>query len=403
MKRLKVAHITTIDVSLRYLLLDQLCSIRDAGYEVIGISSPGRDVSAIEAAGIKHISVHMTRKITPLNDLFSLLQLYRVMKRERFTIVHTHTPKPGLLGQLSARLAGVPVVINTVHGFHFHENMPAIWRRFYITLEKIGALFSDVILSQNKEDIQVALQEGICPPGRIKHIGNGINLRLFNPHRLGPESIEMKRRELGLTANSPVVGFVGRLAAKRKGFIDFLSAARQIVRLNKKVRFVIVGVPDRGKSDAVSPDVVKDYGIQENCIFLGRQPSDEMPLLYALMDVVVLPSLYEGIPRSIMEACAMCVPAVVTDVKGNREVVKHGLNGLMVPLGDRVALADAINKVFADRKKSQIMGYEGCRIALEHFDQTSVFEKVKKVYASLLLKNGLPVPKYQQMPYMDDG
>ena len=126
MKRLKVAHITSIDMSLRYLLLDQLCSIRDAGYEVVGISSPGRDVSVIEAAGIKHISVHMTRKITPFNDLFSLLQLYRVMKRERFTIVHTHTPKPGLLGQMAARLAGVPVVINTVHGFHFHENMPAI-------------------------------------------------------------------------------------------------------------------------------------------------------------------------------------------------------------------------------------------------------------------------------------
>ena len=99
----------------------------------------------------------------------------------------------------------------------------------------------------------------------------------------------------------------------------------------------------------------------------------------------------------------MCVPAVVTDVKGNREVVKHGLNGLVVPFGDRVALSDAINKVFADRKKSQIMGYEGRRIALEHFDQTSVFEKVKEVYASLLRKNGLPVPKYQPTPCMDDG
>jgi glycosyltransferase involved in cell wall biosynthesis len=392
---IKIAHITTVDMSLCYLLLDQLQSIRQAGYEVIGISSPGPNVCAIEAAGIRHIAVPMTRKLAPMADLLTLWRLYRVMKRERFTIVHTHNPKPGLLGQMAACLAGVPVVINTVHGFHFHENMPTIWRRFYITLEKIGALFSDVILSQNKEDIQVAIQEGICPPGRIKHLGNGINLQLFNPDQLGPESIEMKRRELGLIANSPVVGFVGRLAAKRKGFTDFLSAARQIVRQNGKVRFLIAGVPDRGKSDAVSPEIVNEYGIQENCIFLGWQPNDEMPLLYALMDVVVLPSLYEGIPRAIMEACAMCVPVVVTDVKGNREVVKHGLNGLIVPHGDRAALTNAISKLLHDRKKRQIMGYVGSRIALEHFDQTSVFERVKRTYIHLLRKGLLPVPKYK--------
>src|SRR5687768_17737680 len=113
--RPKIAHVTTIDVSLRYLLLNQMSSIRDAGYEVVGISSPGPYVGTLEAAGIRHIPVNMSRNLTPWADLRSLWQLYRVMKRERFTIVHTHNPKPGLLGQLAARMAGVPIVVNTLH------------------------------------------------------------------------------------------------------------------------------------------------------------------------------------------------------------------------------------------------------------------------------------------------
>ena len=135
----KIAHVTTVDSSLRSLLLNQLVSLKAAGYDITGISAPGADVGPLEAASIRHFSVPMTRHLTPLTDLFSLCQLYWVMRNQRFTIVHTHTPKAGLLGQLAARLAGVPVIVNTVHGFYFHEHMRPAARRFYITLEKIAA------------------------------------------------------------------------------------------------------------------------------------------------------------------------------------------------------------------------------------------------------------------------
>src|SRR5215213_6573179 len=114
MSRIKVAHITTVDGALCVLLLNQLRSIQQAGYEVAGISSPGSNVPAIEAAGIRHIPIAMTRNFTPLADLVSLGHLCQVMRRERFTIVHTHNPKPGLLGQLAARMTGVPIVANTL-------------------------------------------------------------------------------------------------------------------------------------------------------------------------------------------------------------------------------------------------------------------------------------------------
>ena len=390
---MKIAHITTVDMTLVLLLIHQLDSIRQAGYEVVGISSPGAGVPIIEAAGLRHIPVAMTRSINPLADLASVWRLYRVMRRERFTIVHTHNPKPGLLGQLAARLAGVPVVINTLHGFYFHEHMHPAWRRFYITMEKVAARCSDRILSQNKEDIQTAIQEGICSPEKIMHLGNGIDLIKFDPGRFSEAEIIRARRELGIAADAPVVGFVGRLAARRKGFLDFLAAGRAVSKQLPAVRFLILGDADLGKPDAVEPSAAADYGIQDACLFLGILPNHEMPRLYRVMDVLVLPSLFEGVPRAVMEASAMQVPAVVTDVKGNREAVEHGRNGLLVPLGDVQALAGAIIELLNDREKAQRMGEEGRRIALARFDERVVFEKVKAEYARLLRQKRLIVPE----------
>lgn len=388
----KVAHIATIDMSLRYLLLNQLRSIQQAGYEVVGISSPGPDVAVVEAAGIRHIPVRITRNITPLVDLVSLCELYRVMRRERFTIVHTHTPKPGLLGQLAAHMAGVPIVANTLHGFYFHDHMHPAWRRFYTTLEKIAARCSDVILSQNREDMQIATREGICSQGKIKYLGNGIDLTRFDPERFSTEDVAKRKEELRIPADAPVVGFVGRLAAKRKGFLDFLAAGRIVAEHHSGVRFLIVGDSDPGKRDAVEPSTAKDYSIAERSLFLGQRPNEDLPILYKLMNVLVLPSLLEGIPRAVMEASAMGVSVVVTDVKGNREAVEAGRNGSLVPLGDVPALAEAICELLADREKARRMGEEGRRMALERFDERLMFEKVKVEYARLLAEKGLPIP-----------
>lgn len=390
---MKIAHITTIDMSLHFLLLNQLHSIQQDGYNIAGISSPGSCVPILEAAGIRHISVPMTRTFTPLSDLISLRRLYQVIRWEHFTIVHTHTPKPGLLGQLAARLAGVPVVVNTLHGFYFHDHMPSHWRRFYITLEKIAARCSDVILSQNREDIQTAIQEGICPPEKIKYLGNGIDLVEFDPARFSEADILRHKQELGIPDASPVIGFVGRLSAKRKGFLDFLAAGQKIVEQLPQARFLIIGEADHGKPDAVEPAAAANYGLENACLFLGHQPNQELPLLYRMMDVLVLPSLFEGVPRVVMEASAMQVPAVVTNVKGNREAVEHNRNGLLVPLGDVPILAQAIIELLTDHEKALRMGEEGRRLALERFDERLVFAKVKAEYTRLLREKGLAEPQ----------
>lgn len=390
--RVKVAHVSTLDASLRFLLLNQLQSLQKAGYDVVGVSSPGPDVPTLTAAGISHRPVRMTRSaFTPGQDLRALFQLWLLFRRERFTIVHTHNPKPGLLGQLAAKMAGVPIVVNTIHGFPFHDHTHPAARRFLVGLERLAGRCSDAILSQNREDMATAIREGICPASKIKHLGNGIDLMVFNRERFTPAEVRRRRAELGIPEAARVVGFVGRLAATRKGFRDFLSASRLIAEQHDAI-FLIVGDADLGKPDAVEPSVASDYGIAERCRFLGRLPNSELPGLYAAMDVFVLPSLFEGIPRVIMEATAMAVPVVATDVKGNREAVVDGHNGLLVPLGSVKALAAAVCRLLDDPVQAQRLGEEGRALARQRFDERLVFATVRAEYERLLRNKGLSVP-----------
>jgi glycosyltransferase involved in cell wall biosynthesis len=388
LKPIKVVHITTIDGSLRYLLLNQLQSIQEAGYEVSAISAPGSHVPEVEKAGIRHLAVPFVRSssLKPFADLIAFWHLYQTMRRERFTIVHTHTAKPDLYGQMAARLAGVPVVMSTLHGFYFHEHMRPMWRRFYIALSKLSARFSDVILSQNSEDIKTAAVEKICLPERIKFLGNGIDVVRFNRERLDPAVLDQTRQGLGLEPGTPVVGFVGRLV-RDKGLLELFEAAKLVLQQHPHAKFLIVGPDNREKSDALSPETARDYGVADACIFTGRR--HDMPELYALMDVFVLPSHREAFPRAPMEASAMGVPCVVTNVRGCREAVEDGRNGCLVPLGDSRALAEAISGLLRDQERARQMGLAGRQIALERFDEQHVFAKVKSEYVRLLQVKGI--------------
>jgi glycosyltransferase involved in cell wall biosynthesis len=237
--------------------------------------------------------------------------------------------------------------------------------------------------------MQTALSAGICRPEQIKYLGNGVDVRRFDRAKLDEQSLAQKRRELALPFDMPVVGFVGRLVAE-KGLPELMHAARIIGQHVPAVRFLIVGPIDQDKSDALTQMIARDHDVADICVFTGMR--QDMPELYALMDIFVLPSHREGFPRSPMEAAAMGVPCVATDIRGCREAVIHNCNGLLIPLGDVQALADAIIGLITDRAKARRMGEEGHRIALERFDEQLVFEKVKAEYARLLLEKGLPVP-----------
>ena len=378
--RPKVAHVTTVDLSLRYLLLNQLRAIRSAGYEVSGISAGGPHVDTIEQAGIRHIEVPMTRRMSPIADLFSLLRLYRIMRRERFTIVHTHTPKPNLLGQLAARAAGVPVVISTVHGYYFHDGMSALARRALITMEKLAARCSDLILSQSREDVETAIKEGIAPRTRVELLGNGIDLTRFDRAAIPDGRLRALRRELGIPDSARVIGFVGRLVAE-KGIGQLMEAAREVIKRFPGAVFLLVGPSDPEKPDAIGPEWADRTGVGHAFVFAGLR--QDMPEMYALMDVFALPSHREGFPRAPMEASAMGVPCVVTDIRGCREAVEQDVNGLFVPARDSAALARAIIDLLSDPARAAQLGQGGLRMARERFDEKRVFEHVMAAYERL--------------------
>ncbi len=377
----RVAHVTTVDLSLRYLLLNQLQRIQEEGYDVYGISAAGPDVAAVEASGIPHFAVPMTRRFTPMADLRALWSLVRLMRRERFDVVHTHTPKAGLLGQLAARISGVPVVVNTLHGFYFHDDMKPAPRRFYIWMERIAARCSDTILSQNTEDMATAVKEHIASPNLIKWLGNGIDVRRFDRRRVSEQALDALRKEIGLDPGAPVVGFVGRLV-EEKGISVLLEAATKVLKEIPDAQFLIVGPYDEEKPDALRPSVADRYGVTRRCHFLGMR--QDMPELYALMDLLVLPSYREGFPRAPMEASAMGIPAVVTDVRGCREAVEDEVNGLLFPAGDSEALARAIVDLLHDEVRRAEMGTAGRRLAEDRFDEQKVFDRVLREYERLL-------------------
>lgn len=378
---IKVAHITTIDLSLRFLMLNQLRSLVAAGFDVTGISAPGEHTAAVEAAGIRHIAVPMTRKVTPLADLVSLVQLYRVLKAEKFTIVHTHTPKPALLGQLAAHLAGTPIVVNTLHGLTFRDDTPPLKRHLLMLLERICAAMSHFILSQNPEDIETFVKEGIAPRDKLRFLGNGIDITRFDEAKV-PESTRARLRgELGILPGEKVVGFVGRFVVE-KGILEIAEAMTAVFRELPGARLLVIGPDEGDRFDALRPSDPRFDGIRERTVFAGLR--HDMPEMFALMDVFLLPSHREGFPRSPMEAAAMRRPAIVTDVTGCRETVQDGYNGFLVPKGDAGALAARTLELLRDPELARRMGDNGRRLAEDRFDERKVFAVVADTYRELL-------------------
>ena len=384
----KIAHGTTVDASLRFQLFNQLRAVQEAGFELTTISAEGPEVSALTAVGIQHVAVPMSRKITPLVDLVSLWRLYRTMRTERFSIVHTHTPKAGLLAQLAATLARTPVVVNTVHGFYFHENTPPLWRKFFVVLERIAALNSDIILSVNREDVQTAIREGICAPEKIKYIGEGIDVVRFDPDQVNPASVQMKRAELRLPEGAPVIGFVGR-QVREKGLLDLFAAARLIRDQVPDAHFVFIGPVDHAKADAVYPEEADAFAIADVSRFTGMRL--DLPELYALMDVVVLPSYREGFGRALIEASAMRKPTVASDIRGCREAVADGRTGFLFPVGNAVEMAERIVTLVSDQGLAARMGREGRAMVLESYDERTVNSSILREYCRLMQQKQVPV------------
>lgn len=370
---MKIAHLTTVDMSLRYLLLPQLEASLELG-ESVGISAPGVFVGDLEERGIRHIALESsTRGMNLLADLRSVAQLWKILRRERPDILHTHNPKPGVYGRIVGRLAGVPIVVNTVHGLYATPESSFPKRMVVYSLEWIASRFSDLELIQSPEDFDLLREKRIVPARKLRLLGNGVDLGRFRPD---PAIRSEVRAELGLEDSQIAVGLVARLV-EEKGVPELIEAAR---RLDDRYVLFVVGPKDTEKSDAVSDELLA-RAETDGVRFLGMRK--DVDRIYQGLDVFVLPSHREGFPRAAMEAAASGLPVIATDIRGCRQVVEDGVNGYLFPVRDVDALTRVIEAVGSDADLRAAMGAASVERARANFDEREIVVRVMTGYAEV--------------------
>ena len=379
--KIKICCVASADISIKFLLLSQLKFLVNNDYDVYVVCPNGKWIFDIEKENIKVKTINIKRKISPFYDLITVFKLWNYFRKEKFDIVHTNNPKPSLLGQLAAKMAGVPIIVNTVHGFYFQKNSSYLKRTFFIYIEKLAAKCSDLIFFVNREDMKTAVEEKICSDEMIRYLGGGVSVDRFNPERFSPQFINEKKKELNIPKDFKVIGIVARLV-EEKGYLDLFEAFKSILEDLPKTILLAIGQEEPEKKDAIDLEVVKNYGIEKNVIFLGERTDTEE--LYSLMNVFVLPSYREGLGVSILEASAMEKPVVATNIRGCREAIDDGKTGILVPVKNPKELAKALVYFLENPMEAKKNGKNGRIKVVKEFDEKLVFDRVKEQYQRLI-------------------
>ncbi|MFN7210703.1 MAG: glycosyltransferase, partial [Aggregatilineales bacterium] len=324
--------------------------LRTAGYPsalIAGKLGKGEgDMSYLaERVGVQPLYVpQLGRDISPLRDLATVGQLYRLLRREQPTIVHTHTAKAGFAGRLAAKLAGVPLIFHTYHGHVFHSYFGAAKTRFYIALERFGAALSTRIIAVSPNlRREIGEVYRIAPPRKVALVVPGYDLSALRDVRRPSGDF---RARFGIPAESPLVGIVGRLVPIKHHAL-FLSAMAQVARAIPQARFAVVG---DGELRAELEAQARTLGVADSVIFTGWQ--GDLAAIYGALDCLVLCSKNEGLPSAVIEALVTGVPVVATAVGGVVDMLAEG-RGALVPPNDAGALAEATLNVLRDLPAAQ--------------------------------------------------
>lgn len=388
MPRIKVLHIIT-RLDLGGTFEDTLACVLNldkSKYEVTLSSGPSTALTRtvmhqLNEAGVRFVEIrHLRRQINIINDLVALFSLFRLIKKEKYIIVHTHTSKAGALGRLAARSARVPIIIHTPHGHIFYGYYGFFLSWLIMLLERFLAYFTDRLITLTHLGKADHVKFGIAPANKIIPIYSGIELDRFGQFNI---DIEKRKQQLHLPLDSNLISVIARLAPV-KGHRYFLEAAARIIEVIPKTRFLLIGDgPQRKKLT----EQVKRLGLTEEVAFFGGC-EDVRPFL-AISDIVVLPSLNEGMGRILLKAQACGRPVVATRVGGIPEVVRDHQTGLLVPAGDAVALAEAIISLLKDKEKRRAISVQAKRWVDSKFSVEAMVERTANLYQELIREKGL--------------
>jgi len=365
----KVCQLCAVDFTLRNFLLPLIDGMRRQGWSVTAVCSAGPFVDELRRGGYAIDTIPISRSMNPLAALRATIALVRYFHRERFDVLHVHTPVAALIGRIAARIAGIPLVVYTAHGFYFHDQMPCWKRSLFVALERFGGRFTDLLFSQSAEDAQEAVAAGITLRERVLAIGNGVDVSRFDPSRVGAG--DTARAALGIPAVAFVVGLIGR-QVREKGVAEFLAAAVDLAPRFPQAWFLLVGkrlASDHAGGVEVEFAAAKAV-LGERLVATGLR--SDIPQMLAVMDLFCLPSWREGMPRTIIEAMMMGKPVVATTIRGAREEVVPEETGLLVPTRAPDQLAAAIERFVVNPAWGERLGQAGRQRALMLYDERKI-------------------------------
>ncbi len=385
MQRNKLFRIATIPLSLEKLLGGQLAFMNQY-YPVLAISSDNKRLERYgKKEGVKTHHISLSRKITPIKDLLAVWKLYVYLIKEKPLIVHSHTPKAGIIGMMAAFFGKVPIRIHTVSGLPLMERKGSMllllkW------IEKLTYHFASQVYCNSFGLKSILINGKYIKSKKILVLNNGssngINTQYFSSSHFSKEELQQKKEELNIPKEDFVFVFVGRMV-KDKGINELVEAFINLQNaslINHHFSLLLVG-PYEDDLDPISEKTKKCILENPKIIFTDYQ--DEVPIFYAISDVLVFPSYREGFPNSVMQAGAMGLPSIVTNINGCNEIIQEGKNGWIIPVKDTEAIFYAMQNCLMNQQQIIDMASYSREIMTSRHEQKEMWEAILAEYQRL--------------------
>lgn len=382
----KLIRITTVPLSLKLLLTGQMKFMKEKGWEVLMVSADGREINeVVRKEGVEHTVIPFTRQITPFKDLYCLWLLFWLFKKEKPDIVHSHTPKAGLLSMLAAKLAGVKIRIHTVAGMPYmvaEKNK----KKLLIAMEKLTYRWATEVWPNSKSLYDFILSEKLVDESKVKIIGygssNGIDLSKFNRDTLAENHLIAATIRITPSENDYLVLAIGRLV-KDKGIEELVNAFLSS-RLVKYGKLVLLGSFEQ-ELNPLDDEIVRK--IQDHPRIVQIEWTDHVSHYLAMADLMVHASHREGFPNVLLEAGAMQVPVVCSDIIGNIDIVTHRKTGLVFPVKNTEILKEALEFAFVKRDYMQSLADNLYEEVIEKYPRDKMHALILENYQRLLEKS----------------
>jgi glycosyltransferase involved in cell wall biosynthesis len=381
MSKQTLVRITTVPLSLEKLLTGQL-HFMSSFYNVIAISS---DEKRLEKYGkqenVAIFSIEMTRQITPIKDVMAVIKLYFFLKKTKPLLVHTHTPKAGIVGMLASKLAGVPNRLHTVAGMPLLEQT-GLKRKILDFVEKLTYSCATNVYPNSFKMKDIIIENAYCPTSKLKVLGNGssngIDTSYFDESHFSVEYKEKLKKELGILPTDFVFIFVGRMVAD-KGINELIAAFIDLQKQRKEVKLLLVG-PFEQELDPLNEETLNHIETNTSIYSVGYQ-LDVRPY-FAIANSLVFPSYREGFPNVVMQAGAMGLPCIVTDINGCNEIIEDKKNGCIIPVKNQKAILESMINFIDDKEQFFEMQQNARSMIVSRFEQKMMWDSILKEYRS---------------------